>query len=258
MTDVAKPCIRGCTAPCRCQQCKEAGQPQHPPVPRSSAEGLLCRRCASNLSDWLTDIPDMYATLDTRMRRTERTEGGKRGKISGSPALIRLDVMAMLDPRTMPGDGMPGPDGRREYDDGLRDIAGTVCVWAARFTEEQHHKTDVTTLAAACSHLIAWFGTVTEQPWIDEAYDEIRQCKHLLDAAHGTPKPRMVGHCITVTGETSQDMKICGKPLFAAEGTAMIRCSECGRTYNGIEIVRLRVVEQHENGDTVTLPRQTA
>jgi hypothetical protein len=258
-------CIRGCTRPNIDRETGEVGEP----IPRIASDGLLCKKDAENLAHWLAEIESLYATLDVRIERSaEREGGGKRGKLSGSPALIRLDVLALTDPRTNPGDGMAGPDGKKEPNDGLVYVPQTVSGWAEMLALEQHlSMVEVDedgnewvppfTLSDALSLLRTWLPTVLSQPWVDEFYGEMKDVFGLLSRALGIPRPRIVGHCISIIGE-GEATRACGKALYAREGTAVIRCSACGRTYNGLDIVRLRTIEKHESGDTVRLPEKTA
>lgn len=276
--DAPKHCVRGCTRPNIDKETGKVGEP----IPRIATDGLLCKKDAENLAHWLSEIVDLYATLDVRIERAaEREGGGKRGKISGSPALVRLDVLALMDPRTNPGDGRPGPDGKREPDDGLVNVPQTISSWAEllaveqrmsmcdvdSYTEIDDEDNEITIytysakpmdLSTATNLLAAWLPTVLEQMWIDEFYDEIHSVHSLLDRLLGIPKPKILGHCLSIIGEGKINTRPCGQVLYAPAGTAVIRCSNCGRTYNGIDIVRLRAIEMHENGDTVALKKETA
>lgn len=252
-------CVRGCTRPNIDRETGEVGEP----IPRIASDGLLCKKDAENLARWLDEVENLYATLDVRMERApEREGGGKRGKISGSPALIRLDVLAMMDPRTNPGPSKPSAfDGKQEPDDGLLNVPSTVSGWAEMLALEQHLSmvqvdddsdewVPPFNLSEALSLLRTWMPTVLQQMWVDEFYAEMKDVHSLLSRAHGIPRPKIVGHCLSILGE-GKATHACGKALYAPEGTAVIRCSACGRTYNGLDIVRLRTIEKHESGDTV-------
>ena len=242
-------CIRGCKRPNIDKESGEIGEP----IPRVATDGLLCKKDAENIAKWLDDLCDLYATLDVRIEKAqEREAGGKKTKISGSPSLIRLDVMAMLDPRTRPGEGFPWLDGSREPDDGLWNVYQTIAGWASVLADEKSLDSEYSDLTAAVKLLTAWLPTVYEQPWVDEFYTELRHVHGLLSRALGIPRPKVMGHCLSILGEGSKT-HACGQTLYAPVGTSIIRCSNCGRTYNGVEIVKLRAIEMHENGDTVPL-----
>ena len=254
-------CIRGCTRPNIDRETGEVGEP----IPRIASDGLLCKKDAENLAQWLSEIELLYTSLDVRMERAPEGEGGgRRGKISGSPSPIRLDVLALIDPRTNAGPSKPSRvDGRREPDDGLINIPHALSGWAEIVAIEQHlSMVEVDEdgyewvppfhLSDGLSLLRTWLPTVVARPWIDEFYDEIRTIYGLLNRTLGIPRPRIVGHCISIIGE-GEATHVCGKALYAPEGTAVIRCSACGRTYNGLDIVRLRTIEKHESGNTVPI-----
>lgn len=212
-------CVRGCTI-------KGAlmNNGQHAPnEPRRATVGLLCKRCGGNLREWIEEIPDLYATLDPR------PEGGlsaqydgkthKAGKLSHSPALARLDVVALTDPRTKRDNDDPGH--QPFY------IPGIICQWAEMFREEQQLSSPTATITEAVSLMLAWWSTLVIQPWIDELWDTISKADKLLNTAHGIkrgPQPR--GHC-----------QECGHKLWAEEDATSLRCNGCKITYTGINIL---------------------
>ena len=60
----------------------------------------LCKHHSRRLTDALAEIPDLYAELDPAIESTQRYDSGPKAKYQDPPAPIRLDVVAMLDPRT--------------------------------------------------------------------------------------------------------------------------------------------------------------
>jgi hypothetical protein len=236
--ETAQPCVRGCVAPCGCTACQECEQPIHPPQHRPREEGLLCDRCAVQLRRWLVEIPELYATLDPYERPAgEEYERHGRHKISGSPSLVRLDVVALMDQRTVPlAKITPGVD--PEPPDGLMDVAGVYCSWAGMFVEEQGLSSKVSTLTEASGVLTAWLPTLCDQPWIDECWAEMRDIVRQLHRAHGDPRPKPIGRCINVYQRGGKTIA-CDAMLYAPDSGAKIRCGSCGRRYDGYGLIAL-------------------
>lgn len=235
MTEELTYCVRGCVSPCECQACQECAQPIHAPTRREADEGLLCKRCARTLRKWLTEIPDLYATLDPyHAPPTDEDPDayhGKHGKLSGSPSPVRLDVVALMDPRT--NAGVPGDPW-----DGSTYIPGEVCTWAQVLVEDHDLSSPYGTLTEAAALLLAWFGTVIASPWVDEMWTAMRDIHRLLQRAHGVPRPKPIGECINVY-ERGGVTIACGHTLYAPAAGAKIRCSGCGRRYDGYGLVAL-------------------
>lgn len=253
MSEEFKRCVRGCTKPCGCQECFENAI--HDPTPRPATDGLLCARCSKSLWRWLDEIPDLYATLDTRPGSVDRHEGGKRAKLSGSPALARLDVIALMDHRTMPHTGKPNPvnvrygDLEPETDDGILDVASVLIQWADILADDMSLTTRADDMVKAVEVLTSWWQSLVAMPWIDEMWPAIRDVRRMLGRAHGEQKPRPVGHCnrpIEVpTGDTRKpEIRLCGNTLYAPESGGTVRCRQCGAHYDGMAILRLRIGQE--------------
>jgi hypothetical protein len=194
---------------------------------------LLCARCAGRLEKWLAVILDDTLHLDTRKLTVDNAAPmGKHKKISGSPALVRLTVAALTDPRTM----------RDDEDDPNAPlfIAGVICSWARLLTEEQDLTSPVEFMAQAVSVLTAWWATLVEQPWVDEFYGDMAQIRRLLDHAHGVDKPRPVGYCLSVY-EVNGAQVSCDRPIYARITDTTVKCGRCGRIYAGSDKLRLSV-----------------
>lgn len=235
MTEPERPCIRGCCRPCRCEECQVSESSDHPPVPIEAQEGLLCSRCAGRLEQWMSVILDDTLHLDTRKLTVDNAAPmGKHKKISGSPALIRLAVAALTDPRTM----------RDDEDDPSAPlfIAGVVCSWARLLTEEQELSSPVEYMAQAVDVLSAWWGTLVEQPWVDEFYSDMAQIRRLLDHAHGVERRKPIGHCLSVR-PVNGEMVACNRPIYARITDQTVKCRSCGRIYEGPDKLRLTVSE---------------
>lgn len=239
-------CIRGCVTPCQCSQCWD--QPIHEPDPRPAENGLLCRRDRDRLEHMLREIPDLYATLDSRLESiTTDNDRVKRGKLSGSPALARLDVIAMQDPRTMPATGTPDQWGYTQADDDIWDVAGVMIQWSDCLADEHDIEHRATDINQAVHMLLGWFDQVCHSTWIDEFFREVKIIRRQLGRAHGERKPRPVGKCINVLDRGDHTIE-CGANLYLPVAGATIRCRDCGRRYDGADLIRLEILKRERTG----------
>lgn len=221
-------CVRGCVQPCRCDTCIPLDEPEHDPQPRpAETDAHMCRRCNDKLRGWLDTILEDTLRLDTRIPTDYGWDKqGAHQKISGSPALIRLDVAALTDPRTTWDPTDPHTP---------VDIPGELCSWARLFTEEHRITTPVRTMNDAVGLLQRWWDELVGEPWIDEFYTVMADIRRLLDAAHRVERPRLLGGCFT-----------CDTPLYTNPRTGAVRCGRCGRRYDGMSLVALEVQRRRE------------
>lgn len=213
-------CVRGCTMRCKSFDCKEAGAHDHEPIPRQSEVGLLCAICARRILEALADIELMYPELSIYAQQQGQQQEGKRGKLSGSPALIRLDVLAMLDFNANPGDG-------------VRSIMGTLASWADCVRDDL----GLVTSGSPIDILRTWHARICALPWIDDYWDEVTELAGMLRRATNQPKP--IGRCF---GRATN--KGCGRRLYepVPPETAIVCPDEnCGRRYDGAELVKLQI-----------------
>jgi ribosomal protein L37AE/L43A len=87
----------------------------------------------------------------------------------------------------------------------------------------------------AVTLLQTWWTTLVTQPWVDDLYADMQDIRSALDHAHGADKPKPLGNCFT-----------CERAIYARPGETMVRCSGCGRKYDGLAIVRLEVQRRRE------------
>lgn len=235
-------CIRGCVQPCNCDQCAVEDAPSHAPIPREATEGLLCARCAKRIRGWLAEIPDRYAVLDVSEKRPSDDLGigkGKRSKATGSPALARLDIVTLQDPRTSATERSINPvTGKRDPWDGSIYIPGEMSTWAALLAEEHDIRSRYRTLSESCGLLLRWFEKLVASDWVDECYDALRDIMQLLRAVAGESGRRPLCSCINIY-ERDGSMVECGAMLYAPKAGGRIRCRSCGRTYEGYGLVAL-------------------
>jgi hypothetical protein len=233
-------CVRGCVAPCDCSACAECDQPIHAPERREADTGLLCKPDVDRLRHWLLNIPELYCTLPLLPGVGEETEHrGKRPRPAGDVSPIRLDVVALQDPRT--NAGIPGDpwDGRTRY------IPTEVGTWALLLAEEHDIRSSLHTLTEATGLMLRWLPELCASPWIDECYDALRDVHRLLQSTHQVERPRPVGQCIN-TYERGGKHIACTAMLYATDGTAKVKCRACGARYDG---QRLLLVKRQQRAD---------
>lgn len=220
-------CIRGCTR----DVLREDGTRDHEPQP--ATRGLLCRRCSNRITGSLREIVELYSTMPIEPGRStgERTNSGKR---SHSPALARLDVVALTDPRTQVDHHAAGVSPRY--------IPDAIGGWARMFCEERGLTSNIGTLVEAVRLLTDWHDEITSMPWVDEYAQELDDCMALLRQAHGANGSRHVGNCITML-DTSPPER-CGVRLYDRGDGEAIRCPRCRRYYYGND--RLRLADSRE------------
>jgi hypothetical protein len=231
-------CIRGCKRPCPCQTCATSDHPEHEPQPAPAEEGYLCKRDGNRLYKWLGAILDDTLRLDVRIPVDYRWEKeSNHQKVTGSPALVRLAVAALTDGRnpTNVVSELAEEYAENGDDQAIPSIPHRVCSWAAMFTEEQNIKSPVDTMARAVQLLTTWWEVLVAQPWVDDFYTEMAEIRQLLDMAHQVERPKPMGQCFT-----------CEAALYSRPGCTDIRCGQCGRRYNGLDVVKLEVQRRRE------------
>lgn len=210
-------------------------EPQQEPRPtcvrctRPRTASLLCTRCADNLKRWLTDIPDLYATamaLNIRDRPAGEHSESRHTKVSGSPALVNVTLMAIQDPASNAGDG-------------IIPVVPALTSWAHLFVEEQEISSGRLDYLYEIMQLFStWWTTLLRQPWIDEFYSEVSDIHRMLSGA--TNAPKSIGRCFGWV----RNAPPCGQRLYpAVDGTEVV-CDKCGRRYSGLDLVRLELSQE--------------
>lgn len=231
-------CIRGCLRPCPCPTCREADQPEHEPQPAPAEEGLLCKRDGNRLYRWLTSVLDDTARLDVRIPTDYGWDKeNSHHKVTGSPALVRLDVAALTDRRSTYS---TSTEETAEYPENNEDsppidIPGELCSWAGMLTDEYNMASDTTAMAAAVSVLTASWERLITCPWVDEFYTRMHEIRQQLDQAHNIERPKPMGQCFT-----------CNAALYSRPGCTDVRCGKCGRRYDGLSLVKLEIQRRRE------------
>lgn len=189
----------------------------------------LCTNHGTKTGQWLAELEDLYATLDTTPSTTAtwRTSGGT---LASERAPARVDVLVLRDPRSRERDPSD-PDGNHG-----RGVLEVLHAWARLVREER----DLTppagpaTVASERAVLATHLDWALAQDWCDELHADLRAIHGQLTAAHGIARARPVGRCPTLidTGE-------CGGPLWADDDHGHVTCGTCARTFTPAELRHL-------------------
>ena len=225
MTDDLTYCVRGCSRNCREDECIADPASCEHELRREAEVGLLCRRCSQRLVDALDDIELMYPDLD--LYATGAGDGKRTGRLSHSPALIRLDVMVLTDPDACVGDG-------------ARSVVGTLGSWARTVEEELGPKLRGNTLAEILDVLRPWHQQIASQPWVDDYWDEVIEVRAMLRRATAAPPP--IARCWGW-----DPAKPCGRLLYPPRpGEDKVKCRRCHRTYDGSDLIKVQIQGERE------------
>ena len=204
--------------------------------PKSAANGtLICHGHMRWLTESIDDIVITYALLPHFYEPGTAIDDGHqvKGKRVDPPAPVRLDVVALLDKRTVaryPGDIVP--------------VLAMLEAWATLVRDERNlepcrRPPTVTSEAGLLQAHIEWIIT---QPFVNDLADEIRQVKSALHSAIGDHAPRPVGTCPVVHPDQESE---CGGKLYQDRyGGMSVTCRKCGETWGETELRRLGLMTQ--------------
>lgn len=167
--------------------------------------------------------------------------GGMTGR--GSPGFgprspARDDVIAALDPRSLPGDVdehgdavMRRPDDSRTW---VASIPGRLAGLADAIAADRDEARPGGTLDADAGYITrnAWW--LAGQQWIDDAFNDVAELHTMARQLSGDAPQRALGHCLTVTCDGQVFWGGIGRPA---------QCQACRRTYDGLDLVRLEASE---------------
>ena len=201
--------------------------------PKSAQDGVLvCRGHHLWLADTLEDIQTTTALLPFFVFPGTAVDDGQqvKGKRVDPPAPVRLDVIALVDKRTVnryPGDIVP--------------VLAVLEAWGRMVREErelEQPKAKATVIGEAVflTRHLAW---IEAQPWVDELAKELRDVKSALHSAIGDHAPRPVGSCPVVDPDNGE----CNGRLYQDRyGGMSVTCRKCGETWGETELRRLGLV----------------
>lgn len=202
--------------------------------PKQATEAaLVCPGHHRWLADSIDDIVCTYALLDDFYEPGTAVDDGHqvKGKRVDPPAPVRLDVVALLDRRTVaryPGDIVP--------------VLAILQSWAKLVREERdlepcRRQATVTSEAGTLLGHLDW---IIAQPWVDDLAKEIREVKSALHSAIGDHAPRPVGTCPVVHPDHGE----CGGKLFQDRyGRMAVSCRRCGAAWDENDLRRLGLMQ---------------
>lgn len=202
--------------------------------PKTAANGtLVCPGHTRWLTESIDDVVVTYALLPHFYEPGTAIDDGQqvRGKRVDPPAPVRLDVVALLDKRTIarhPGDIVP--------------VLAILEAWARLIREERQLQPcrRQATVTSEAGTLLAHMDWIICQPWVDDLAREIREVKSALHSAIGDHAPRPVGTCPVVHPDTGE----CGGKLYQDRyGGMSVTCRRCGEVWGETELRRLGLMQ---------------
>lgn len=202
--------------------------------PKTAADGtLVCPGHTRWLRESIDDVVTTFALLPHFYEPGTAIDDGQqvKGKRVDPPAPVRLDVVALLDKRTIarhPGDIVP--------------VLAILEAWARLVREERQLQPcrRQATVTSEAGTLLAHIDWIICQPWVDDLGREIREVKSALHSAIGDHAPRPVGTCPVVHPDTGE----CGGKLYQDRyGGMSVTCRRCGETWGETELRRLGLMQ---------------
>lgn len=234
-----------------------------------------CDSCVSSMRTWLGELEDYAAILTAVPTRSRGPGAGSVGGSFGSRLPIDADIATFLDPRSGAGAAVWRLRDPRDMDDEpVRSLPGSIHGIAA-WLRDEHDQVHPRrwTLVGELRFLRGRIDACAIEPWIGEVHEDLRELHHQARAfARDVPRP--LGHCLTATCEglvfwkfTQHTSDLPAEPEStgnepdatpadadpdahpdAAPGEELLpreraRCVSCGRTYTGLDLVRLGAAE---------------
>lgn len=198
-----------------------------------------CDPCLTDTRRRLREL-ELYAWWLTLPAMLEPTRGttGRRTPGYGSRPPLRLDALAMTDPRSSteppPFDVARGI-GLDEDQDSTWPIVGTLHTLANHLREhcgDRPTQASEATLYGEIGYILGHLDAVADDPGIVEFVGYVRRLHAQARAAAGDlPEGRRLATCCS-----TED---CGGDVYPAQHNGSARCKRCGRTYTGLDLARL-------------------
>lgn len=184
------------------------------------------------------EIPEIMRRLSLDVTTRPRRDGVREKLAPASPALIRLDVLAL-----MPGQS-PAVIQERS---GGRLVIDSIDVWAALRSWGENLAADMGKPWTGYWVLEDYFVELCGMPWIVEFYLEVSEIRRIVGRADGEdPPPRRAGRCFArwFIGCVDElpDVEVCGEALYfpaTGSGHSLILCRRCGYRYARRDLMRL-------------------
>ena len=184
--------------------------------PQSAGEGItVCEHHYRRYRDGIAEIVDLYALLPTMLDpSTQPDTSGVRMKRTDPPAPLRLDVVALLDPRTERAD-----DDTSMYVLGELDRA-CAAIRARRGIAQPDTEQPVTAVQRLLAAHAAW---CAQHDWFPGLYDIVMPVVAVMRSATGMTPPKPVGRC-HLPGRYDEK---CGGAVHEIDGEGALECSRC-------------------------------
>jgi hypothetical protein len=180
---------------------------------RSVYTGHACPECVNELGQQLREVAE-YAGVLPFMVEPVRGSAGRGSPGFGSRPPLRLDVLAALDPGTLP-----------TLEDDVWSIPGTIVRLADWIASERGERA-----GQGLWYVLTQLRWCSGQDWFGDVADAVQELhRRAQGLAHDRPDSTL-GEC-----------EACGGQVYA-EGAGG-RCRVCDRPYVGLGLVKLRVAQ---------------
>lgn len=191
-----------------------------------------CAACRQHLTRQLSEIETYLGIVTAVPSRTADFGPHRPGFASSPPA--RLDVIAMLDPRTELN-GFGPDDVLDEVPNIGEDLAGW---WRVVQGEQDYHLVGgghgMLVTASVAVDLRTSIGWICRQSWVDGFALDIARVHGALARACGDAPAKSFGKCIRAACEGW----VYRRSDDPTDGR--LRCARCSTTYSGLDLVKLR------------------
>jgi hypothetical protein len=200
----------------------------------------VCQHCVNRHVDWVREITELYATLNTVLYvgsvTDEPGEYQKPRKRPASPSPLRLEAWALYTNQINTTILLPDGTYEAAYLGGnLPDVPDTLANWAqAVYDAHEWISTAPTTVSGAAAVLTADADMLAGLPDVDTYDAELRWVRRALRQAHGISDPKPLGACMSVE---------CRGMVWPNAGQQP-KCDRCGRRYGHLDLLRLQISEE--------------
>lgn len=183
-------------------------------------DAYACKPCRLHLVRQLGEI-ETYLTIVTAVPGRSGDPGPIGRQFSSRPPL-RLDVVAMLDPRTeINGDG---PD---DVMDEVPNIWADLDGWV-RIIREEHPDHPYGFLPRT------YVGWIVTRPWVDDFARDVTRVHGALRQACGDAPGRPFAHCPQVA-----EGRVCGGPIAMFDDGTGAQCRSCRSSWRRDQLLDL-------------------